>query len=70
MKKTVIHNVRRIITEQQLRPREVEQSAGMKPGVISRMINGKRKVYADELVPVANALGVEVDELFISATQQ
>ena len=64
MKMIVNRNIRRIVKEKHLRPCQVEDAAGMKRGVVSRIIAGKRKVYADEVVPIALALGVELDTLF------
>lgn len=60
----VNQNIGRIVKEKHLRPCLVEDVAGMKRGVVSRIIAGKRKVYADEVVPIAMALGVEIDALF------
>ena len=60
----VNQNIGRIVKAKGLRPCRVESAAGMKRGVISRIITGKRKVYADEVVPIARALGVELDILF------
>ena len=60
----VNRNIKRIMEDQRLRPCDVERAAGMKPGIISRIVNGKRKVYGDEVIPIAMALGVKIDELF------
>ena len=60
----VNQNIKRIVTDRRLRPCEVERRAGMKAGVVSRIMSGKRKVYADEVIPIAMALGVSLDELF------
>ena len=64
MKKVVNRNIRRIVRGKHLRPCQVEDAAGIKRGVVSRIIAGKRKVYADKVVPIAMALGVEIDALF------
>lgn len=68
MKKVVNRNIRRIVKEKHLRPCQVEDAAGIKRGVVSRIIAGKRKVYADEVVSIAMALGVEIDALFKEVT--
>lgn len=62
----VNQNIKRIVKERRLRPFEVERRAGMKAGVVSRIMSGKRKVYADEVIPIAMALGVKIEELFES----
>lgn len=60
----VNRNVRRIIDDEDKRPGAVADKAGIRRDVFSRIINYKRPVYADEVIPIAAALQVSIDELF------
>lgn len=62
--KLVNRNIGKIMQEKKLRQCRVEDAAGMKRGTVCRIIAGKRKVYADEVVTIAMALGVGIEELF------
>lgn len=42
----------------------VADRAGMRRDIFSRIVNCKRRVYADEVIPIAAALGVPVEKLF------
>lgn len=57
-------NINRIIVEKKLRPSKVAASAGFSPAVFSKIVRCKRKVYADEVVPIAEAMGVRLEALF------
>lgn len=53
-------NVRRIIQENDKRPGKVADKAGIRRDIFSRIINSKRPIYADELIPITRALGVSL----------
>ena len=61
---TVNQNVKQLAEAAGLRPRKLDRLAGLKEGTTERVIAGKRKVYADELAPIAAALGASVERLF------
>jgi len=42
----------------------VADRAGIRRDTFSRIINRKRPVYSDEVLPICYALGVSVEELF------
>lgn len=56
--------IARELERQGLRKTETARKAALSPAVLSNIVNLRRKVYADELVPIAAALGVSVEALF------
>lgn len=64
MQFVVNKNIARILKEKGIRQKEVALKAGFGVMVISNIVNCKRNVYADEVVPIALALGVQIEELF------
>lgn len=66
MSKTFVvnKNVKRIIDDADKRPSAVADKAGIRRDIFSRIINCRRPVYADEVIPIATALQVSVEELF------
>ena len=61
---TIQENIRAILREKGQRQRDAAARAGMSPAVLSNIVRGRRKVYADEVEPIARALGVTIEELF------
>lgn len=57
-------NLKELIQRLDKKPTAVADRAGIRRDIFSRIINCKRPVYADEVVPIALAMGVEIDELF------
>lgn len=57
-------NIRRIMVAQDKKASAVADRAGIRRDVFSRIMNCKRPVYADEVIPIATAMGVTVEELF------
>lgn len=57
-------NIRRILRESAKQQKKVAERAGMSEMVFSNICRCKRKVYADEVVPIAAALGVCIEDLF------
>lgn len=66
MQKTFLvnKNIKRVIDEMDKRASAVADRAGVRRDTFSRIINCKRPVYADEVVPIADALGVSIESLF------
>lgn len=44
---------------------KVAAPMGFSRKILSNIIRCKRKVYADEVVPIAKALGVGIEDLFL-----
>lgn len=61
---TVNRNIQRIIREKGLEARKVAGSAGISEAELSNIVRHKRKVYADEVIPIAAALQVSIEDLF------
>lgn len=57
-------NVKRLLRKKKLRPKDVAAAAGFSEAVFSNIVNGKRKVYADEVIAIAAALQVPIEALF------
>lgn len=60
----VNRNLRRILKSEDKKSTAVAERAGMRKDTFSRIINCRRPVYADEVIPLARALNVSVEELF------
>ena len=60
----VNRNIKRIIANADKRPGAVADRAGIRRDIFSRIMNCKRPVYADEVLPIAAALQVSVEDLF------
>lgn len=56
-------NIKRIISEKGLRQKDVAAKLLIKPEVISNICCCKRRVYADEVLPIATALQCSVEDL-------
>jgi transcriptional regulator with XRE-family HTH domain len=62
----VRRRVRELRTAQGLTLDEVAARAGMDPSTLSRLESGARRLAVDHLTPLAQALGVTVDELVVT----
>ena len=49
-----------------MRQKDAADRAGMSEGVFSNIVRCRRKVYADEVITIARAIGVSIEELFRS----
>lgn len=65
----VNQNIRRIILKTGLKQGEVADRAGIPRAVFSNIVRCERRVYADEVIPLAAALQVPIEELFKDAEQ-
>lgn len=57
-------NIKRIIDATDKRPGAIADKAGIRRDIFSRIMHCKRPVYADEVIPIAAALQVTVEDLF------
>ena len=62
----VNRNIRAYIESADKKPSAVADRAGIRRDIFSRIIHCKRPVYADEVVPIAKALGVGIEDLFLA----
>lgn len=64
---TVNRKLRRILDERHISHARFADAINMRRDTFSRVVNEKRPLFADELVPIAkelNKFGVPLDELF------
>lgn len=64
MQQVVNRNIRRLADERKIRYSDIADRAGIPRPVMWNIVQGKRKVYADEVIPIATAMGVGVEDLF------
>lgn len=57
-------NIRKYLHLRKMKAKELAERVGMSPQVISNIVNCKRKVYADEIMPICKALGVSVADIY------
>ena len=57
-------NIIRVIDEKMLLKKGVAKRAGMTQQALSDIIAGRKVIRADMVPPIAEALGVEISELF------
>lgn len=60
----VNRNIKKLICSMDKKPTAVADRAGLRRDIFSRIINCKRPVYADEVIPIALAMGVSIEALF------
>lgn len=48
----------------------IAKKAGYPEKMFSAMMTGKRKIYAEDIMPIAKALDVEPNELFMVSNEQ
>lgn len=60
----VVDNIKRIIREKGFRQKYIAQRAGFSELKFSDILNGRRVLRAEYLLPIASALDVEIGELF------
>lgn len=57
-------NIKKILEAEDKKHSSVADKAGIRRDVFSRIIHCRRPVYADEVIPIANAMGVTINALF------
>lgn len=60
---TVNRRLKELLREKRLKQTVVAERCGMEYQSLHRAVNGKRPIYAEELLPLAKAIGVEVSVL-------
>ena len=55
------------LEENDKRPSAVADRAGIRRDTFSRIINCKRPIFADELIPIVNASGIPLERLVAAA---
>lgn len=56
--------VKQLIVENDKKITAVADRAGIRRDIFSRIINCKRPLYADEIMPICRALGVSVADIY------
>lgn len=60
---TVNRRLKELLRQKKLRQTVVAERSGIAYQSLHRAMNGRRPIYADELKPLAAAIGVDVNEL-------
>ena len=60
---TVNRRVKELLREKKLKQTVVAEKTGIAYQSFHRAVNGRRPIYAEELLPLAEAIGVEVTAL-------
>ena len=60
----VNRRIKEIINENDKKQSAVADKAGIRRDVFSRIVNLRRPVYAEEVLPICKAMGVSVEYLF------
>ena len=56
-------NTKKLIQKKGLKQKAVAEMAGYDPKKFSDMLNGRKIITADDVLPIANSLGVTANEL-------
>ena len=57
-------NIERIIDEKGLKKSSIAKKAGMKPQELTDMLNGRKLIKVKDIMTLAQALQVDMNELF------
>ena len=60
---TVNQRLKELLREKKLKQTEVSEKSGIAYQSLHRAVNSRRPVYAEELLPLADAIGVDVSAL-------
>lgn len=60
----IAENAKKIIKEKGYKQKAIAEKAGYDIQKFNNMLNGRKIIIADDILPIANALGVEPNELF------
>ena len=63
----VVANIKRIMTEKGLKQRFVAEKSNFTEQEFCNMMNGRKKVTADYILPICYALNVQPNDLFDTA---
>ena len=59
--------LKKIIEKKCVSKAKLAAAAGIRADILSRIVNCKRPIYADEVTPLCEALGISINELFINS---
>ena len=62
--------IKQYIVENDKRPSAIADKAGMRRDAFSRIINSKRPIYADELIPIVNATGIPMERILAAVNEK
>ena len=62
---TVNRRLKELLREKKLKQTEVAEKCGIAYQSLHRAVNGRRPIYAEELLPLAEAVGVDVSMLLV-----
>jgi transcriptional regulator with XRE-family HTH domain len=68
--KTIVQNIESLIEDKGLKKKTVASKAGYSKQQFSNLINGRKIIKPDDIVRIANALGVTPNDLFGITTEQ
>ena len=60
----IINNIKRIIEEKGMKQVAIAERAGFTASEFSNMLNGRKLLRAEYIPKIANALGVDLNEIF------
>ena len=60
---TVNRKLKELLRKKKLKQTEVAEKCGIAYQSLHRAVNGRRPIYAEELLPLAEAIGVDVHTL-------
>ncbi len=56
--------IKKIIDDESKKPTAIADKAGIRRDTFSRIIRCQRPLYADEIVPICDAIGITIEDLF------
>ena len=66
---TINRAIRQYIEENDKRPSAIADKAGIRRDTFSRILNCKRPIYAEELIPIVNASGISLDAVVAAVSR-
>ena len=67
---TLLNNIKRIISDKGMKHCVVARRAGFSKQEFSNMLNGRKLLRAEYVAAIADALGVDVNELYYPPEEQ
>ena len=62
-----VRGLKRKIEEDGLKQVVIAEKSGIKPDVFSKIVNGKRRIFADEAIAISTVLDTTVETLIAEA---
>lgn len=60
---TIAQKMKNYISDHHLKQSSIARSMGVNITTFNMMLNGKKKVYAEEMIDFCNTIGIKLDEL-------